>query len=91
VWGAACPTTSTCDVIGQFQTAPRRNLSFEATFSGSSWHYWILSLGGAPDGTIINGISCSGGACWVTGNEFGKGGVPLKGFVFPFGSPSGEG
>lgn len=92
---AKCPTSSTCDVVGQFSTtdsANGRTLSFEASYSGSHWHYWIVSLGGAPDETILQALSCAGGECWVTGTVYSKHElVPLEGVVFPFMAPLGSG
>jgi hypothetical protein len=92
--GAQCPTASTCDVIGQFRTTDTstgRTLSFEATYSASQWHYWIVSLGSRPDQTYLLAMSCAGGRCWVTGSVYGKGGTSIEGVVFPLTAPSDEG
>lgn len=88
---AKCPTSSTCDVIGQFSTTDSTNsrtLSFESSYSGSHWHFWIVSLAGAPDETILQALSCAGGMCWVTGTLYGRGHkTVLEGVVFPFRVP----
>ena len=84
--GDQCPTSTTCDVVGIFATtrAPaafedpattddsRRVLSFEATYAGSGWHYWIVSLS-PRDNTMVDGIACTASGCWVIGNKFGRG------------------
>jgi len=92
IQGASCPSTSTCDLVGQFNGSKRgwgRVLSVEARYDHSRWHYWIVSLGTTRDQTAIDGLSCTRGACWVIGNERSRGGVLVRGFVYRFAVPPG--
>ncbi len=81
----ACPTATTCDVVGQNLTASGQYLSFEASYAGSKWHYSTVGLGGTS--TLLRDMSCSGSDCWVVGDVYGLGSHDaVDAVVFPFSS-----
>lgn len=90
--GVECPTPSTCDVIGWFDSSSspsNRVFSFEASYTRSGWHYWIVSLLGQPDWTSLDSLSCVSGHCWVVGTVYGgRGSTVVEGVAFPFSVPT---
>jgi len=88
ITGAACPTATTCDLVGEYATSNSRGVSFAARYSGSTWHYWRIGLSGQDNlPSAANAMSCAGDACWVVGTVY-RDGVPTA-FVFRLNEPLG--
>lgn len=84
ITGAACPTTSTCDVVGTFDEG-RASQGFLASYRDSQWRYSKVTFNGVRNGVWLGGLSCAG-VCWVPGAILNSSGTPTQGFVFPFNS-----
>lgn len=81
--GVACPSASTCDVVGQFAVG-QRWLSFQLQYEDGEWRDRVVSLGGSPGQTLLNQMSCASRMCWVTGDVETRNGTPTEGAIIPF-------
>lgn len=85
--GLACPTTTTCEVIGSL-SSENWQATFVARSTGASWSSWLV----AADGSTVlefstDALSCAGGACWAVGTTYGGASVPIAAYVFPITAP----
>jgi hypothetical protein len=85
ITGAACPTPSSCDLVGQ-QNVGRSEYSFVASYRGSTWSSSLVKIDGVRDGVLLSPPSCTDGACWVAGVVESSPGTPKEGLVLPLGS-----
>jgi hypothetical protein len=90
VTGSACPTLSTCDLVGELTTGTTGwNPSFVATYSSSKWRDSAITIDGDQSEVGLTGLSCSSqSACWVSGTVGGDSSTQA-GVVFPFQVPTG--
>lgn len=85
VIGAACPSASSCDLVGQ-ENVGRKEYSFVASYRDSTWHSSQVTIDGIRDGVLLQGPSCASGSCWVAGVIQSSTGTPKEGVVVPFSS-----
>ena len=65
--GAACPTTTTCDVFGELSAGTAWNPPFVASYVGSTRRYSLLAIEGEAPEPLVNSMSCDGTTCWLAG------------------------
>lgn len=82
--GAACPTSSSCYVVGWWQTSAAygNNAAFVARYANARWHFGIYALGLGETSTELLGLGCDDRACWAIGDAFYSGGR-IVGFAYP--------
>lgn len=89
VTGVACPSNSTCYVIGNLTSSNIYKLmsgdrgtatSFVVRYKRSIWHWSLASVNGRWRGVGLNGVACVAQRCWVSGVILG-GGVHATGIA----------
>jgi hypothetical protein len=81
VSGVACPTSTTCEVVGNLGTTVSR--TFLASWNGDTWRSGIATLDGTSASTWTSDLSCTAGTCWVVGDVHANSNSP-SGVVFRF-------
>ena len=80
---AACPTASTCYVVGWWVRSSFFNrLGFVASYVHGRWSFNVYALGRGEASTQLQALGCDTTACWAVGNAFFADGQNL-GFTYP--------
>jgi len=81
---AACPTLSSCYVVGWWLTSASNyfnRLAFVASYTHGKWGFNLYALGRGESETELLGLGCDSAECWAIGTAFY--GNTLTGFAYP--------
>jgi hypothetical protein len=84
---AACPTPSTCYVVGRLTTVGGQQEAFVARFDDGKWSLQQLYLSPSVQRTAIQDLSCTSSECWAVGYSIESNGF-TNAFAFELVPPS---